>query len=102
MKSIFWLIGLAVLLGLVWIIMSQRAAAQSGGPYELSWSNFDGSAGMGGGGAYQLEAVAGQPDAGTINGGLYELRGGIAEAGPPSGSPVTSANIYLPVIIRLK
>lgn len=94
------------------VLVPGLALAQSGGPYDLSWSTIDG-----GGhtfstdGSYELGGTAGQADAGLMSGGNYELSGGfwlcvtaeVAAAGiATSGATVTltwtagepTANIY--------
>lgn len=60
------------------------AAAQSGGPYDLSWNTVDG-----GGGftfdltrPYGLDGVIGQPDAGPSAGGVFKLSGGFLTPAP--------------------
>jgi cell division septation protein DedD len=51
--------------------------AQSGGPYDLSWSTIDGGGHtFSTGGSYSLGGTAGQPDAGALSGGVYTLVGG--------------------------
>jgi hypothetical protein len=57
------------------------ARAQSGGPYDLSWSTIDG----GGatpltGGNYTLGGTSGQPDAGAAHGGPWAVLGGFWES----------------------
>ncbi len=50
--------------------------AQSGGPYELTWSTIDGGGGSSSGGPYSLTGTIGQSDAGSHTGGDYILAGG--------------------------
>lgn len=51
--------------------------AQSGGPYDLSWSTIDGGGyTFSTGGTFELGGSAGQPDAGSMSGGSYMLGGG--------------------------
>lgn len=53
------------------------ALAQSGGPYDLSWSTIDGGGHVfSTGGAFELGGTAGQADAGPLNGGSYTLSSG--------------------------
>jgi len=53
------------------------APAQSGGPYDLTWSTIDGGGATAvTGGVYSLGGTAGQPDAGLSTGGVYSLQGG--------------------------
>jgi hypothetical protein len=56
--------------------------AQSGGPYELSWSTIDGGGGKSSGGPYTLTGTIGQPDAAYSASGDYELLGGFWPGGP--------------------
>ena len=58
------------------------ALAQSGGPYELSWSTIDGGGGLSIGGPYALTGTIGQPDAAYSAGGNYEVLGGFWPGGP--------------------
>ena len=51
--------------------------AQSGGPYDLSWSTIDGGGGTSTGGAYSVCGTIGQHDAGgPMIGGNFALTGG--------------------------
>ena len=50
--------------------------AQTGDPYDLTWSTIDVGGGRSTGGAYTLEGTIGQPDAGLMSGGSYVLAGG--------------------------
>ena len=70
MKQIFLLI-----LCMLALALPSAALAQSGGPYDLTWSNI-GAGGSASGGAYMLSGTAGQPDAGALSGGSYTLTGG--------------------------
>lgn len=59
------------------LLVPALALAQSGGPYDLSWSTVDGGGyTFSTGGAYTLGGTAGQPDAGALSGGSYALSGG--------------------------
>ena len=49
------------------------AQAQSSGPFDLSWSTFDGGGGTSTGGSFTLNGTIGQPDAGTMSGGNFSL-----------------------------
>jgi hypothetical protein len=72
--------GLVVGLALACPLIAQ---AQSGGPYDLSWSTVDcGGATPSTGGSYSLGGTAGQSDAGLLSGGDYTLRGGFWSGGP--------------------
>ena len=51
--------------------------AQTGGPYDLSWSSIAGGGLASAGGSYWVGGTAGQPDAGAVlTGGAFELTGG--------------------------
>ena len=50
--------------------------AQSGGPFDLSWSTIAGGGGTSSGGQYQLSGTIGQPDPGVLSGGNFRLEGG--------------------------
>jgi hypothetical protein len=53
------------------------ARAQSGGPFDLSWSTIDGGGGTSAGGQFSLTGTIGQPDAGVpLTGGQFSLTGG--------------------------
>ena len=82
---------LFVLLGMA----APPAAAQSGGPYFLSWSNVGGGGQFPAtGGPYQLSGTTGQADAGPLGGGAYALHGGFWI---PSPHAVTDAPSRPPV-----
>jgi len=81
---------------------ADTARAQTGGPYDLSWSTVDGGgATFLTGGPYALGGTAGQPDAGLLAGGPYELSGGfwfgsaiatgVADGEPPADAPLAFA-----------
>jgi hypothetical protein len=69
-----------ILLSTVFLISS--APAQTGGPYQLTWSTIDGGGGRGSGGPYVLTGTIGQPDAAWSSGGNYEILGGFWPGGP--------------------
>ena len=69
-----------ILLSAVFLISS--APAQTGGPYQLTWSTIDGGGGRSSGGPYVLTGTIGQPDAAYSAGGQYELLGGFWPGGP--------------------
>jgi hypothetical protein len=63
-------------------LASGPARAQSGGPYDLTWSTIDGGGETAtSGGVYSLGGTAGQPDAGLAAGGVYSLQGGFWYSG---------------------
>lgn len=64
------------------LLFSCLALAQSGGPYDLSWSTIDGGGGQSSSGPYVLTGTIGQPDAGAMSRGQYELLGGFWPGGP--------------------
>jgi len=68
----------------VCLLLFSHALAQTGGPYELSWSTIDGGGGQSSGGPYVLTGTIGQPDAGAMAAGQYELLGGFWPGGPIS------------------
>ena len=74
------------------------AGAQSGGPYDLTWSTIDGGgATFSGGGAYAAGGTVGQHDAGRLSGPPYVLAGGFWGRGvagaSPTPTPIPSACI---------
>ena len=90
-------ITLVALLLLVQVALGSAtpAVAQSGGPYDLTWSTVDGGGVMfSAGGAYSLGGTVGQPDAGPLAGGSYTLLGGFW-----SGA-VVKYGTYLPVVTK--
>jgi hypothetical protein len=73
------------------------ALAQTGGPYDLSWSTIDGGGHtFSTGGDYSLGGTIGQPDPGLLAGGDYTLGGGFWGG----GAQRVSQSIYLPVVLR--
>ena len=58
------------------LALAASTLAQSGGPYDLSWSTIDGGGGTSSGGQLQLSGTIGQPDAGRLTGGRFQLEGG--------------------------
>jgi len=57
-------------------LLSVSSRAQSGGPFELSWSTLDNGGGTSAGGQFALSGTIGQPDAGALSGGQFKLEGG--------------------------
>jgi hypothetical protein len=75
--------------------------AQSGGPYDLTWSTIDGGGATGvTGGIYSLGGTAGQPDAGLSTGGSYSLEGGFWFGGQLL-TPVDDGGLPDPAVIPL-
>jgi hypothetical protein len=74
-------------------LATSAARAQSGGPYDLSWSTIDGGGATPlAAGNFSLGGTTGQPDAGAAHGGLFAVLGGFWESesfavGVPDDSP---------------
>ena len=82
----------------VFLLLTPVALAQSGGPYDLSWSTIDGGgATFSSGGDYTLGGTIGQPDAGLLTGGDYTLGGGFWGGGAMTGGEY---DVYLPLVLR--
>ena len=76
------LVWCAALAALAVLSRPPAALAQSGGPYELSWSTLDGGGSTStSGGRYELAGTIGQSDAGKLRGGGYSLEGGFWSGG---------------------
>jgi hypothetical protein len=74
------------------------ARAQSGGPYDITWSDVSGGgSSFSQGGAYILGGTVGQPDAGLLTGGDYTLGGGFWGGG---AAPGVVYRVYLPLLMR--
>ena len=59
------------------ILPAAAAMAQTGGPYDLSWSKVSaGGVTFETGGSYSLGETSGQQDAATVSGGTFTLHGG--------------------------
>lgn len=89
--------GLALMLASLTLRSSAPAEAQSGGPYDLSWSTIDGGGGTSSGGAYAVSGTIGQADASTLSGGDYSLAGGFWTS--RRGGAVH--RVYLPVVTKM-
>lgn len=63
------------------VFLPTGSSAQTGGPYELTWSSVDAGGGISQGGDYKLAGVVGQPDASSqpATGGVYALTGGFLQ-----------------------
>jgi hypothetical protein len=73
--------------------MATTTLAQTGGPYDLSWSTIDEGGPSSTGDSYWLGGTAGQIDAsGPLTGGSFELTGGFwsIENGPPTAVTLVS------------
>jgi hypothetical protein len=70
--------GVLVLLIVAYVqVGTMDVLAQTGGPYDLSWSSIDGGGQASTGGSYWVGGTIGQPDAGAVlTGGAFELTGG--------------------------
>ncbi|MHC4478758.1 MAG: hypothetical protein ACYTEL_24255 [Planctomycetota bacterium] len=105
--------GLAFCVTLFVVSLVSGAVAQSGGPYDLTWSTIDGGGGQSSGGSYVLTGTIGQPDAAYSAGGPYEVFGGFwaykptcwsaAEcAGQSNGDATCDGSINLADLFALK
>ena len=75
--------------------------AQSGGPYDLTWTTIGAGGGTLTGGGYSLVSTIGQPEPGPgASGAGYSLTGGVwggaGAVSPPSGGK----RVYLPLVLR--
>ncbi|MBU0491719.1 MAG: hypothetical protein KKA73_17155 [Chloroflexi bacterium] len=88
--------GLLALVAL--FLLTSVALAQTGAPYDLTWSTIDGGGEpLSTGGVYALGGTIGQPDAGFMQGGDYTLGGGFWGGGdlaPPD------FKLYMPLVLR--
>jgi hypothetical protein len=80
-------------------------AAQSGGPYDLSWSVIGGGGGsFSSGGDYLMGGTVGQNGEGRQSGGIYQLEGGFWQCFPLVSDSCTAAGndnlVYLPLLIN--
>ena len=100
MKRAAAFLALAALLLLAPIVLHPVryvALAQSGGPYDLTWSSVDsGGHIFSTGGAYTLGGTVGQPDAGLLTGGDYTLGGGFWGG----GALEVWHSVYLPLVLK--
>jgi hypothetical protein len=96
------LVALLLLIGLaLGVSLVERAQAQSGDGYDLTWWTVDGGgATFSTGEGYTLGGTAGQPDAGAaLTDGAYRLAGGFwSGAGAPVGPEME--HVYLPLVLR--
>jgi hypothetical protein len=80
---------------------SSGVHAQSGGPYELTWTTIAAGGGTLNGGAYSLVSTLGQPEPGPgANGGDYSLTAGVWGGAGAVTPPPGSKRFYLPVVLR--
>jgi hypothetical protein len=79
------------------LLLASVALAQTGGPYDLTWSTVDGGGyTFSSGDGYTLGGTVGQPDAGVLSGGDYTLAGGFWGG----GELAVEYDIYLPLVLR--
>jgi hypothetical protein len=98
MKLIAMTCRLMVLAALASLLIAPAGHAQSGGPYDLTWSSVDGGGyTFSQGGAYTLGGTVGQPDAGLLTGGNYTLGGGFWGGGALLAGKY---RVYLPLVMR--
>lgn len=64
------------------LLLVVAAQAQTGGPYDLTWSTIDGGGGTSSGEQYLLTGTIGQADAAYLYGGDYDVFGGFWPGGP--------------------
>lgn len=93
---------LALVAALAVLVSPTSAAfAQTGGPYELTWTTVDVGGGALTGGAYSLVSTIGQAEASpAASGGAYSLVGGVWGGSGGVTPPAGVKRIYLPVVIR--
>jgi hypothetical protein len=84
------------MLALTLLVITGRAAAQTGGGYDLSWSTVDSGGGAGVHNQLRLVGTIGQPDTETMTGGSYRLGGGFWG----NGVAVERHKIFLPLVIK--
>jgi hypothetical protein len=92
MKTIKRACAAIALTALVAALHGPGVLAQSGGGYDLTWNDVEGSGAVSTGSGYELFGVTGQHDAGPMSGGNYTLAGGFLV--PPT------YQAYLPVVLR--
>ena len=85
------------------LLLNGALSAQSGGGYDLSWFNLNGSGeSFSMGGDYILGVTIGQSGAGNVTGGDYQVEGGFWHcfplAFPNCPTNGSQSNIYLPII----
>ncbi len=95
-------VGLLAVAALVLLGLSGPSVqAQSGGPYELTWTTIDAGGGTVTGGAYSLVSTIGQAEAGAAaSGGAYSLTGGVWGGSGSVISPPGGKRVYLPLVLR--
>lgn len=85
----------------VLVSLAPAVRAQSGGPYELTWTTVDAGGGTLTGGAYSLVSMIGQPEPGAAAaGGGYTLTGGVVGGAGAVAPPIGAKRVYLPMLVR--
>ena len=83
------------------VVLGSALEAQSGGPYDLSWSKISGGGKtFSTGGNFSLGSTTGQQDAGVLAGGNFTLNGGFWGALAPgcgTTAPVITAPLWVPI-----
>jgi len=83
------------------LVSAVAVNAQTGGPYDLSWSKISGGGvTFESGSTYSLGATSGQQDAGTVSGGAFTLNGGFwggAFASCGAATPTITAPLWVTV-----
>ncbi len=72
-------------------VATSPARAQSGGPYDLSWSTVDSGGGKSSSATYDVHGTVGQGDAGDLSGDTFSIRGGFWQAAGGGGASCTDA-----------
>jgi len=67
---------IATALGVIGLFFISNSHAQSGGQFELSWSNLGGGGGASGGGPFTMRGTVGQHEPGTMSNGRFQIEGG--------------------------
>ena len=94
----------AAILVVIAVASTTAARAQTGGGYDLTWSNLDcASTNPSSGGGYELGATIGQADAGNLAGGAYALQGGFwSSSNQPTDAPPDTTEGSGPFVFRLQ
>ena len=81
---------LALTVGLCGVAAASVVVAQSGGPFDTSYSTADSGGGTAAGGSYSLQISLGQAVAGDEASGRYSLAAGVLAGGAGAAAPVPS------------
>ena len=91
------LLALVIVVLVIGVLAGARpTAAQSGGPYDLSWNTLNAGPTFSSGGPYVLGGTMGQADAGVLAAGRFTLRGGFWKG----GAQRAAFRVYLPLVVR--